>query len=112
MKRLKNILLVVALLAAMLPCAHAGGHHGHDHDAAVELCSLDASPCECHACDHTPCPDAVQIPLEQICPMGASLPPPTLISLFVLPETKPPLKQLPPPVSGSLAIIQTVQLLI
>ncbi len=103
----KHILVVVALLAAMLPCSHAEYHDHHEHDAAM------AEPCECHSCNHPPCPDSVEIELDHNTPDSNTIvPPSTPVLLFVLPETKFILKQTLPPASGTLAVLQTVQLLI
>ncbi len=112
MKPLKHILVVVALLAAMLPCGHAE-HHDHGQDVAMELCALAAEPCECHSCNHQPCPDSVEIQLDHNTPdLNPIEHPPALMLLFVLPETKPVLKESPPLAPGMLAALQTVQLLI
>ena len=112
MKRLKHILIGIALLAATLPCAHAMEHHDHSHDSALELCALDAHPCECHSCDHLPCSADIKIQLDRTS-ISTSLEifPRTALRL-PLPEYKPVLKNSPPPVIGILAAIQTVQLLI
>ncbi len=112
MTLLKHILVVVALLVAMLPCGHAE-HHDHGQDVAMELCAVAAAPCECHSCNHQPCPDSVEIQLDRYAPDSNTIEPPsTPALLFVLPETKSVLKQTPPPDPGILAVIQTVQLLI
>jgi len=108
----KHILVVVALLAAMLPCGHAAEHHDHGHDSAPELCALAAEPCECHSCNHQPCPDSVEIQLDRTPDSNTIEPPSSPALLFILPETKSVLKQTPPPDPGILAVIQTVQLLI
>ena len=111
-KRLKHILLATALLAALLPGAHALEHHGHEHDSALELCALDALPCECHSCDHQPCSADVEIQLDRtVASVSLEVPLPAAIRLS-LPEYKPTLRNTTPRVSGILASIQTVQLLI
>lgn len=107
MNLLRHILVVVALLAAVLPCSHAAEHHD-----AIELCTFAAEPCECHSCNHQPCPDSVEIEFDRAPDSNTIVPPSTPALLFVLPETKPTLKQPLPPVSGILAVIQTIQLLI
>ena len=112
MRLLNHILVVVALLAAMLPCSHAE-HHDHGHDAAMELCTLAAEPCECHSCNHPQCPDSVEIQLDHNTPDSNTIEqPPAPVLLFILAETKSVLREIPPPVPGILAVIQTVQLLI
>jgi hypothetical protein len=114
MKLLKHILMVVALLATLLPCSHAAIHHGHGHDhgTAMELCALGASPCACHSCDHQPCSDRLEIQ-RRPAPVSDTIEPPAALVLFLsFPETKPAIKKTTPPVSGILAALQTVQLLI
>ena len=111
MKFLKHILVVVALLATLLPCGHAAMHHDHHHDE-VGMCEIATEPCCCHSCEHTPCADTVEIQLDRTPGATTIEQPLTLMLLFVLPETKPALKQVPPPVPGVLATLQTVQLLI
>lgn len=110
MKRFKHILLMVALLAAMLPCIHAVEHH--DHDTIVELCALDASPCECHSCEHQPCSADIEIQLGRTSTTDTIAIANTPAIAFPLPEYKPALRQTSPPVTGILAVIQTIQLLI
>ncbi|MEN8254526.1 MAG: hypothetical protein ABFR33_03555 [Verrucomicrobiota bacterium] len=111
MKLLKPI-LVIALLAMLLPCSHAAMHHDHEHDAAMELCALDTSPCECHSCEHQPCSDNVEIQLDRTPDSNTVEQPFSPDVLFTVPEPKPALRQTLPPVSGILASLQTVQLLI
>ena len=113
MKRLKHIFVVVALLAAMLPCSHAAEHHDHGHDAAAtELCAFAAEPCECHSCNHQPCPDRTEIQFNHTPDSTTIQPPSAPALLFVLPEANPAPRQTLPPVPGILADLQTVQLLI
>jgi hypothetical protein len=112
MNILKHILVVGALLVTMLPCSHAVAHHEHEHGSAMELCEVSASPCECHSCDHEPCSDQCEIEFN---PAPGSLvieQPPSPTVLFILPEPRPAKNEIPPPISGFLAAIQTVQLLI
>jgi len=113
MKLLKHI-LVIALLAAILPCSHAAMHHDHDHehDVAMELCAIATEPCECHSCEHQPCADKLEIQLDHTSDTTTIKPPASPAVLFVLLETKPVLRQTLPPISGILAILRTVQLLI
>ena len=112
MRLLNHILVMVALLAVMLPCGHGAEHHDHGHDSAPELCAVAAEPCECHSCNHQSCPDSVEIQLDRTPDSNTIKPPSIPALLFVLPETKSILKQTLPPVSGTLAALQTVQLLI
>lgn len=104
-----HILVLVALVAAMLPCGHAM-HHDHHEDAA-ELCGIEAEPCCCHSCEHHSCAEEVEIQLD-LAPVVATIEPFSPALLFVLPEIKPVLKQNLPPTGGILASLQTVQLLI
>ena len=110
MKFLKHILLVIALLATMVPCGHAIGHHDHDH--GNERYGISAAPCECHSCEHTPCADDADIQADRTSGVNTIVPPSVPVLLFVLPETKPALKKFPPPVPGVLATLKTVRLLI
>ncbi|RKX46520.1 MAG: hypothetical protein DRP64_03065 [Verrucomicrobia bacterium] len=110
MRPFKHILVVVALLAAMLPCGHAAVHHGHGHDAGQ--CALAAEPCECHSCDHQPCSYDIEIQLD-LTPVSETIVQSVIPNvLFILPEIHPALNKTIPPVSGVLASLQTVQLLI
>jgi len=112
MRPFKHILVVVALLAAMLPCGHAGVHHDHGHDADAGQCALAAEPCECHSCDHQPCSDDIEIQLD-LTPVSETIVQPVISDvLYVLPEIHPALNKTIPPVSGILAALQTIQLLI
>lgn len=112
MKRLKHILMGIALLAALLPCVHALEPHDHGHNAAAEQCALDGSPCECHACDHKPCAADKKIQFHRAPDSTPIERPPLAALLFILPQTQPALKKAPPLVSGTLASLQTIQLLI
>jgi hypothetical protein len=112
MKFLKHILVMVALLATMLPCSHAAEHHDHDHGATVELCAFATDPCECHSCDHKACSDDVEIQIDRTSVSKTSVIYTAPAILLPILETKPVLKKTILPVSGILAVIQTVQLLI
>lgn len=104
------ILLVIALLAAMLPCSHAMLDHGHGHAAGP--CAFAHDPCECHSCGHAPCSDEVKIQLNQT-PVAKSIEAPSIAApLFVFAQAKPVITHALPPVSGILSDLQTVQLLI
>lgn len=112
MKLWKHVLIALALLVGLVPCGHAFLHHDHDHLAAMEVCALSSIPCECHSCDHKACTPKTG---EQriLPPVPATVEPPSSPAvLFVLPETAPAIRPSTPPVSGVLAILQTVQLLI
>jgi len=112
MKRLKHILMGIALLVTLLPCTHAFGCQDHGHDSAEERCALDTLPCECHSCDHQHGSSDLEI---QVVPssISGSLPVfhPATIRL-PMPKYKPAFRNDSLPVSGTLAVIQTVQLLI
>ncbi len=112
MHLLKHILIAIALLMAAMPCAHALSHvlHGHDHNASVEMCAAHA--CSCHACDEVPCSGEQDPPQEKISSICSVEFPPKPQLLFVFRETKPAQKQTALPLSGALASIRTVQLLI
>ncbi|VGO21537.1 hypothetical protein [Pontiella sulfatireligans] len=112
MKLLKHILVVVALLFAAMPCVHARGHAEHAHDAATgaELCA--SHTCSCHSCDAAPCADAPEMPLQLTVASASASMPSSPIQLFIFTELKPVVRQIPPSVSGFLASLQTVQLLI
>ena len=110
MKLLNHILVVLALLATMLPCGHADVHHDHHHDDGV-LSEISAEPC-CHSCDHQPCADKVEIQVDRTFHSCTLEQPSFSTVLFVLPEIYLDLKQAPPPVSGILADLRTIQLLI
>jgi len=109
---LKHILVVVALLAATLPCSHATEHHDHGHNPALELCAVDASPCECHSCDHQPCSTDIEIQLDRTSVSDSLEVLRHAAIRLPLPQYKPAFRNTSIPVSGILASIQTVQLLI
>ena len=112
MKLLKHILVVVALMVAAIPCCHAAAHdvHGHEHDAESQICAVHH--CTCHSCDEIPCSDEFEIPKELTVAAASVAIPPSSFLLFVFTDTKPAARQDPPSISGILAAIQTVQLLI
>jgi hypothetical protein len=109
---LKHILVVIALMVSAMPCCHAADHdtHGHDADAAAEICATHA--CACHSCDEIPCSDQLEVPQEMITASASVGIPARSIQLIVFSETKPVIRQVPLSVTGILASIQTVQLLI
>lgn len=112
MALLKHILVVVALLAAAMPCCHAIGHAAPARDVGTEA-SIDVShACACHSCDEMVCYDNIDMPQELTASFDAFDVPVTFQQLFIISETKPLKRLVPPSVSGVLASIQTVQLLI
>jgi hypothetical protein len=112
MKFLKHSLVMVVLLAAIMPCSHAAGHHDHDHDAIMELCAFSTDPCECHSCDHQPCSDDAKIQNDRTLVSKTIELSTTPALRFPMPKYQPTIRQTLSPVSGILASIQTVQLLI
>ena len=114
MNFLKHILVMAVLLATLLPCSHAAMNHEHgrDHGSVMELCALDVAPCACHSCDHQPCSGHLEIQRSPA-PVSSTIGPSASIVLFFsFPETTLATKKTTPPVSGILAVLQTVQLLI
>ena len=112
MNGLKHILIAVAVLIAAMPCfhTHESGLHDHGDDAEIELCG--AHTCACHTCDEVPCAEDLEMPQERtLASVAVALPPPPVL-LFVFSEQHTAVRQEPPMVSGVLASIQTVQLLI
>ncbi len=106
MTLLKNSLVVLALLAAMVPCCHAAEHEAHADEGIV------ATPCTCHSCDESAHHDDLEMPQELTgSTVGISVPAPSIL-LFVFSETKPLQRLAPSSIVGILASIQTVQLLI
>lgn len=112
MKKLKYILMGIAVLAVLLPSPHALEHHDHGHDSALELCALDALPCECHSCDHPSCSSNIETQLDQSSGSYSLEILRHVAPQFALPQDKPVLRNIPPTVVGILASLQTVQLLI
>jgi len=112
MKLMKHILVVVSLLAMVLPCVHAAAHDSHHHEEGLALCEIAVAPCACHSCEQQPCTDKVEIQLDRT-PVTTTIGQPSIPALlFVLPDTKPVLRKTSPSVSGVLATLRTVQLLI
>lgn len=112
MNLFKHMLVVTALLMAMLPCSHALGHHAHEPEPETTSCSLTAQPCECHSCDHGPCPGDAVVEYDLVPASEIVAPPATETVLFRLPEPRQALSPILSPVSATLAVLQTVQLLI
>ena len=111
MNRLKHILVVVALLVTMLPCGHAEMHHNHQHDGVV-LCSLALEPCSCHSCKDSFCFDQGALHVRPVLSSLVIRPPRVPMLFFVAPKHWAVIS-IPPPVSNNtLAILQTIQLLI
>ena len=102
----------IALLVTLLPCTHAFGCHDDGHDSAEEHCALDALPCECHSCDHQHCSSDLEI---QVVPSSVSGSLPVFHHAVIrlpMAKYKSAFRNHSLPVSGILAVIQTVQLLI
>jgi hypothetical protein len=112
MKILKHILVVIALLATLLPCSHAVGHHEHDHGSAAEICSVSAMPCECHSCDSEPCSDTCEIQFDTFPGTLIVYTPSNPAVLFILPEPRFDKRTAIPSDRGILAVLETIQLLI
>ncbi|MEE9369331.1 MAG: hypothetical protein V3V05_10800 [Pontiella sp.] len=112
MKFLKNILVVMALLIVAFPCCHAVGHDEHAHEAGrqAEICATHA--CACHTCGDVQCDDEREIPQELTVSSTPVAIPAFSVALFIFNETKPRLRQHPISVYGTLASLQTIQLLI
>jgi hypothetical protein len=108
----KHILVVVALLAAAMPCCHAVGHALPACDVGAEAGIAASHTCACHSCDEAVCHDDVDMPQELTTSSAAFEVPVTSLQLFIISETKPLKRLAPPTVSGILASLQTVQLLI
>lgn len=109
---LKHILVIVALLTAMMPCCHALGHDAPVRDAGADSSLVASHTCACHSCDEVAHHDHIDMPQELTAPSAAFELPVTGLQLFILSETKPLKRLVPPPVAGMLAALQTVQLLI
>ena len=112
MKRLKHILVVIALLMVAIPCSHAESHaeHAHDTERQAEICATHA--CACHTCGDIPCADELEMP-QQIPVVSTSAAIPTIsVMLFTVTEIKSEPRQLLVSAQGTLASLQTVQLLI
>ena len=112
MNLLKHIFVVSALLATMLPCNHSPAHHEHDHGSAVELCAVSTTSCECHSCEKEPCSAKPEVKFNPAPGTQIIESPSNPAVLFILPEPQLAMSKIIPPVSGVLAAIQTVQLLI
>lgn len=112
MKWLKHILLMVTLLIAAMPHFHAHELIGHTHDASARADLSASHTCECHACDEAPCADGFEMPQESV--SGSITVPEAPVSLQQVVFTKPGpvVYRAPLTVSGTLARIQTIQLLI
>ena len=112
MKGIKHILIMIALIVASMSCCQADDHdlHAHDAEAGAEICS--SHDCSCHTCDETACSDVFEMPQRLVVSTAMLTAPTAAIELYVLSETKRPVQQVSPAVTGILASIQTVQLLI
>lgn len=109
MNWLKHILVVVALLVAALPCAHAGDHAEHLYDAgSAEV----THSCACHPCNVETCTDQLEVEQNTV-PVSVVAATPTAIHiLFVITETKHAVRQTHASVISTLTALKTVQLLI
>lgn len=111
----KHILVLVAFMFFMMPGMHAAAHHDdhdHGHAAGTELCGLPVHTCACHSCESIPCEDEVQVPQETILGSSIVAAPAYSFILFTFSEKRPAPQRAPSTVSGTLAALQTVQLLI
>ena len=110
MKRLKNILIVISLLVAAMPCTHADEHPDAARAGGAEVGV--SCHCSCHSCEDTVCTDDLEV--RQ---MTASVPsfavyPASEFILLVLTEEKPMVRTITTVVYDPLIALQTVQLLI
>lgn len=112
---MKNILVVIALLAVMLPCSHAVEQNDdNDHGFAQDLCDCYGTYCDCPAGDDLPCANKQQF--QFVAPTASKIvnAPPVVLAgdrLYLL-EDQQAIKHHNHPVSGVLVSIHTVQLLI
>lgn len=105
------MLVVIALLVAAMPCCHAADHDLHEHDAdTAEICA--AHECACHACDEARCAAGLEMHQQPSVVSITVATPPSPFYIFVFKETRPVIRQASSPASGTLACLQTVQLLI
>jgi hypothetical protein len=113
MRILKNILLVMALFLMAMPCTHAADHH-HGSPFSEQTDQFSAvHTCECHSCDaDTVCTEPLEMPQELALSTIICVFPTSGTPLFVLNLSRPKHIQILPPVSGELARLKTVQLLI
>ena len=107
MKTLQTSLVLIALFALMLPCAHGEEHHHHE-PAEVELCAVDHA--DCHACADVPCSESLQLVPVQTAP--ALEIPVREVQLVAIFKTDHPVPVDDPCHAGDLYFLQTVQLLI
>ncbi|MEA2069207.1 MAG: hypothetical protein U9P12_08405 [Verrucomicrobiota bacterium] len=112
MKLLRHILMVIALMAAVMPCCHADAHDLHSHGAQADAGLCASHACACHSCEETPCGDKLDMPQNLTVASASVVIPSSPIRLFIFTEAKPVTRQAPPKVTGILATLQTVQLLI
>jgi hypothetical protein len=107
MKRWKTILALLALVALLLPCAHAAGHQ-HDECAAETVCVEPQATC--HACTEVSCSEKISIP-----PLNNSSPvEPPIRQLFTVYTLRVNERAVPFVLlsAGTLISLRTVQLLI
>jgi hypothetical protein len=110
----RHILVMMAFMAALVPCGHADLHsdHSHDHDPQVELYSDSSESCKCHAHNPESCIDAVDLDAPERGFSGLVEIPESQVTIASYSQnplaiTKPVLHT-----SGTLAALKTVQLLI
>ena len=111
----KNILVVIALLAVMLLCSHAVEQHDDcDYGFAEELWDCVGTYCNCYTSNHLPCANKQQVQFKcPTAPKKVHAATDVLVGdRFYLSEHKQATKPHHPLVSGVLASILTVQLLI
>lgn len=111
MRMLNHILLVVVLLVALFPCAHALTHHDH-HDLNILMCGIAAESCSCHSPDEQPCTDQVEIQFDRIANAVAVMEPTYSPAFQIYTATASPCRKTVMHIPGILASLQTVQLLI
>jgi len=107
MKLRQTIPALLALIALLLPCAHAAHHH-HDECAPEAVCA--AAQCACHVCEEVSCSGKPEIPpLNSISPVE-----PPVRQLLVITTVSTDGLAVPPavPSAGILLLLRTVQLLI
>jgi hypothetical protein len=108
MKRWKTIPALLALIALMMPCAHAAAHHHHDECVAEPVCVAEQA--SCHACTDTACPEKPEIlPGNSMSPVDVPERPLFVVDTLRTDEQLAISVALP---AAALLALQTVQLLI
>lgn len=114
LKKWTHILMGIALLMAILPCAHAfetNNSHAHHHASSEDGINAPIT-CTCHTNHHAPCCEEIDIPQELVPSTTLINAPATSVIFFVFSETKPVLCPPSPAIAGMLSFLQTIQLLI